>query len=119
MCGALPEMEDISCDVERYCNLYKSKAALTIHKRRMHEPPQVNFNCNNCNMNFTTESNLFYHLKSCRGEREVRPGVVYVGERYQRTTSRSPEEPTKLERGGRWTSRGDQRGSANPMLLLP
>ena len=73
------EEEDLRCDEEGCGRLCKSKAGLTIHKRRMHEPPRVNFKCNNCNKNFTTEANLLNHLKSCRGEREVRPGVVVCG----------------------------------------
>ena len=45
----------------------------------MNEAPRKNFECPSCTKNFTVEANLINHVKNCKGEREVRPGVVVCG----------------------------------------
>ena len=72
------EDEVLKCEV---CGkICKSKAGLTIHRKRMHEESEAKkqFQCE-CGKTFKQEANLKNHRRKCRGE-EVVPRV-YKGER--------------------------------------
>jgi hypothetical protein len=53
----------------------KNKAGLTIHRKRMHERSKhkVVFTCDRCDENFSMETNLINHKKSCTGLRALDP----------------------------------------------
>ena len=64
--------EGLACDVcGKVC---KSKAGLTIHRKRMHEvsSQKKNFPCGDCGKIFTQEANLKTHVKVCAGEANKR-----------------------------------------------
>ena len=66
------------CEVcEKIC---KSKAGLTVHRRRMHEVSTMKrkFSCDSCDEEFSQEANLKNHTKKCVGG-EPAPPRVYKG----------------------------------------
>ena len=63
----------LTCDV---CNkICRSKAGLTIHRKRMHEKSSQKkiFTCDRCLGNFSQDANLRNHMKSCTGMRALDP----------------------------------------------
>ena len=61
------------CDVcDKIC---KSKAGLTIHRKRMHEisSQKIVFTCDRCSETFNQDANLINHKKSCTGLRALDP----------------------------------------------
>ena len=59
--------QTLSCELcGKVC---KTKAGLTVHRRRMHERSEqkVTFKCRGCNIVFEYEANLHNHEKSCTG----------------------------------------------------
>ena len=65
------QTQDHTCEVcGKVC---KSKAGLTVHRRRMHErsDQKVTFKCQGCNLHFEFEANLHNHEKSCTGRETV------------------------------------------------
>ena len=65
------EEESLVCEVEGCGKVCKSKAGLTIHRKRMHEESKekVTFTCEMCQETFKQEANLLNHKKSCTGLR--------------------------------------------------
>jgi hypothetical protein len=64
------EEGELKCEWEGCNKVCKSKAGLTVHRRRMHEisSQKVNFKCDMCNLNFKMEANLVNHTKQgCGG----------------------------------------------------
>ena len=63
-----PQVEEgFLCGVQGCNKRCKSKAGLTIHKRRMHERARNEFKCSKCQKSFPAETNWFDHEKACVG----------------------------------------------------
>ena len=59
--------EGFLCGVQGCNKRCKSKAGLTIHKRRMHERTRRVFKCSKCQKSFPAETNWINHEKVCGG----------------------------------------------------
>ena len=59
--------EGFLCGVQECTKRCKSKAGLTIHKRRMHERARREFKCSKCHESFPAETNWINHQKACGG----------------------------------------------------
>ena len=69
------------CEWEECGKVCKSKAGLTVHRRRMHErsDQKVTFKCQGCTLQFSFDSNLKNHQKSCTGVITVDPDLRKCG----------------------------------------
>ena len=65
----LPVITNLICDFQGCNKVCKSKAGLTVHRKRMHEVSthKVKFKCDKCNMSLSSESNKKNHEKVCGG----------------------------------------------------
>ena len=72
----MPRVEASSLECEVCGKVCKSKAGLTIHKKRMHEisTKKKSFECFGCKEAFKQEANLRNHEKICRGQGPVEAG---------------------------------------------
>ena len=69
------EEETFICEYEGCRKICKSKAGLTIHRKRIHEKSsqKVIFTCVRCMETFTQDANLQNHRKACTGLRALDP----------------------------------------------
>ena len=85
---------NLICDGEGCHKVCKSKAALVIHRKRMHDvsSQKVTFKCNICNLIFKQEANFLNHKKAvCGGATDtmqIQENVISVGRIFQRQTQR-------------------------------
>ena len=64
-----PVSESLTCEYQGCNKTFKSKAGLTIHRKRIHEVSKnkVMFKCVKCEEEFSQEANLKNHKKICTG----------------------------------------------------
>ena len=72
----MPKVAEVKWDCEVCGRVCKSKAGLTIHKKRVHEVSEKKkkFVCFGCKEVFKQEANLVNHQKLCRGSAPVEEG---------------------------------------------
>ena len=70
------EQDSLRCDWEGCDMIAKSKAGLTIHRKRMHEQSKqkVTFTCELCTEVFKQKANLLNHKKACTGLKASKEG---------------------------------------------
>ena len=85
-----PNEEVYTCEYVDCRKICKSKAGLTIHRKKMHERSEekVTFKCPGCHITLESEANLKNHQKSCTGQRSDDPDRRRCGN-CQKEISRS------------------------------
>ena len=73
--NTLQQETSLICEWEGCGRSFKSKAGLTIHRKRIHEVSKlkVMFKCEPCSEEFSQEANLINHQKICTGLRAEDP----------------------------------------------